>query len=74
MTASMQRLIERARRVRTAMEQIERYLSTLADRRTHSEAIDEFFGLLDDLAGRAEMTARDVALFVEEVIKPNGGS
>ena len=70
----MQRLIERARRVRTAMEQIERYLSTLTDRRTHSEAIDEFFGLLDDLAGRAEMTARDVALFVEEVIKPNGGS
>ncbi len=70
----MQRLIERARRVRTAMEQIERYFSTLTDRRTHSEAIDEFFGLLDDLAGRAEMTARDVALFVEEVVEPNGGS
>ena len=70
----MQQLIERANRVSSAMEQIERYLSTLTDRRIHSEAIHEFFGLLDDLAGRAEMTARDVALFVEEVIKSNGGS
>ena len=70
----MQQLIERTKRVRMAMEQIERYLSTLTDRRTRSEAGDEFFELLDDLAGRAEMTARDVALFVEEAIKPNGGS
>ena len=70
----MQRLIERARRVRAAMEQIERYLSTVTDRPKQSEASAEFFGLLDDLAGRAEMTARDVALFVDEAIKPNGGS
>ncbi len=71
-TSYMQRVIERASRVRAAMEQIERYLSTVTDRRKHSEARAEFFGLLDDLAGRAEMTARDVAL--EEAIKPNGGS
>ena len=43
-TAGMQQLIERARRVRSAMEQIERYLSRLTDRRIHSEAIDDFSG------------------------------
>ena len=70
----MQQLIERASRVRAAMDKIERCLSTVTDPRKHFEASAEFFGLLDDLAGRAEMTARDVALFLEEAIKPNNGS
>lgn len=71
-TAYMQRLIERIKRVHAATEQIERHLSALADQRTHFEAHAEFFWLLDDLAERAELTARDVALFVEQAIKPNG--
>ncbi len=70
----MDRVIERTKRVRAATEQIERYLSTVVDQRKQTEANIEFFELFDDLAERAELTARDVALFVEEAIKPNCGS
>lgn len=60
----MHRLIERTRRVHAAMEQIERHLSTV-EQRDQFEANALFFGLLDDLAERAELTARDVGLFVD---------
>ena len=40
----MQRLIERARRVRAAMEQIERYLSTVTDRPNNPKPAPSFSG------------------------------
>lgn len=43
-TAYVHRLIERTKRVRAAMEQIERNLSTVVDRREQSDANVIFLG------------------------------